>query len=97
MTQDLLFQAIGNDLEDVKPSHAALLDSILKTVARLLQENGVTVSVDTVVAAAKQAYDKYVAPLDVPGIPNFVEPAFDAAVWMACEQGIRAIYARMVK
>lgn len=98
MTQQLIFERIANDLDtsDGALSHASLLNAILQAVARILKEGVQSIDVDTIVAGAKQAYDAYVAPVNIPGIPDFVEPSFDAAVWTALESGIRALYARIV-
>jgi hypothetical protein len=37
-------------------------------------------TIDQLIIVVQTAYDKYIAPLDIPGIPNVLEPAFDRAL-----------------
>jgi len=93
--QALIFRRIADDVES-HPSKDpfSLGKAILEAVGRILQETGLAVDLEQIVAAAKQAYDQYVTPIDLPLVPNFVEPAIDALIWKAIEMGIRAIAAR---
>lgn len=53
--------------------------------------------VDEIVAAAKAAWDKYFVPLDLPGIPNAIEPMVESLMWNTLEAMIRSLAARMRK
>lgn len=52
------------------------------TLSRIVELNwNITpANVEQVVAIVQAAYDKYVAPIDIPGIPNTIEPMFDQAI-----------------
>ncbi len=39
-----------------------------------------------------EAYDKYVAPIDIPGVPNLVEPWVDSALKAIVLQQVSRIY-----
>ena len=45
-----------------------------------------------VLKAAGDAFDKYVAPLDVPVVPNIFEPAFDAMMREAFIDSVGKLY-----
>jgi len=47
---------------------------------------------DEVLKAAGDAFDKYVAPLDVPFIPNIIEPTFDAMMRKAFIDSVGKLY-----
>ena len=47
---------------------------------------------DEVLKAAGDAFDKYVAPLDVPLVPNFLEPTFDAMMRDAFIDSVGKLY-----
>lgn len=51
--------------------------------------------IDAVVRIAEQAYDAYVAPLDLPGVPNLLEPQVDSALRLALGAALRAAYAQI--
>ena len=56
--------------------------------------NGIelNLNVETVVATAKQVYDKFIAPIDIPFVPNVIEPAVDAKIWEMAEALIRSMF-----
>ena len=45
-----------------------------------------------VIAAVKYLYDSVIAPLDIPGVPNFIEPAVDKALGQLIEPAAGAAY-----
>lgn len=51
-------------------------DWIVDQAIKLLREHGCQYRYE-IIDAAKFAYDNYVAPWDIPGVPNFVEPIVD--------------------
>jgi len=73
-----------------------LRKSILMTAARLIKsiedqlakQIGRLPTKDDVLAAAGVAYDTYIAPIDIPGIPAAVEPWID--------QMLKAVFLRLV-
>lgn len=69
-------------------------NSIFKTAVRLLKERGLG-DLETIITQAKYVYDSFVAPIDIPWIPNFVEPIVDASIWKGLEAAIRAVASRM--
>lgn len=56
--------------------------------------NGIelNINVETIVATAKAVYDKYIAPVDIPFVPNVIEPAVDAKIWEMAESVIRSMF-----
>lgn len=44
-------------------------------MVRVMDELIDKIGVDNIVLAAQSAYDEYVAPFDIPGVPNHMEPA----------------------
>jgi hypothetical protein len=61
-------------------------------IRELVDELG---GIDQVVATAQLAYRTYVAPFDIPGIPNLIEPAVDGYLELAVGLMIRRAYAQM--
>ncbi len=55
-----------------------LVDRLVKRVKEQLLVLDILPSKDVVLAAASKAFDDYVAPFDIPMVPNFVEPYVDA-------------------
>ena len=53
--------------------------------------------IDAVIAVVLAAYDSYVVPLDLPGIPNIIEPTVDAAAKRLLSALIRAAHDRIHK
>ena len=45
------------------------------------------------IAAAEALYDKYVAPFDLPYVPNWLEPFVDNGIRQGIAPGIRKLYA----
>lgn len=64
---------------------AKLIQSIERQLAKQIDR---LPAKDEVLAAAGRAYDKYVAPIDIPGIPASVEP------WV--DQMLRVLFLRLV-
>jgi hypothetical protein len=55
-----------------------LVDRLIRRVREQLDAMNVLPSKEVVLAAASKAYDDYVAPFDIPMVPNFIEPYVDA-------------------
>jgi hypothetical protein len=53
----------------------SLLDKIKKWLAAI---SGPLPSKDEFLRAVGEAYDSFVAPIDIPGVPNLIEPRIDA-------------------
>jgi len=49
--------------------------------------------IEAVKAIIGGIYDSYIAPLDIPGIPNLVEPAFDKVLRSVLMKLVDAVYA----
>lgn len=47
-------------------------------------------------AAGRAAYAQYIAPIDIPNVPNFLEGWIDQGVLSSLEQGARALRERAV-
>jgi len=52
---------------------------------------------DEVLKVAGEAFDKYVAPIDVPVVPNMLEPAFDAMMREVFVDSIGKLYDLVAK
>lgn len=51
--------------------------------------------IDAVIRAAEKAYDDYVAPLDIPGVPNLIEPQVDSAIRLAIGAVLRSVHSQV--
>lgn len=63
-----------------------LVDRLIGRIKEQLLSLDLLPSKDVVLAACSKAFDDYVAPFDIPLIPNFIEPYVDAqlkSVFMA--------------
>jgi hypothetical protein len=49
-------------------------------------------SKEEILAAVGAAYDQFVAPIDMPGVPNFIEPRVDAMLRVALLVAIGKLY-----
>jgi hypothetical protein len=80
-------------LEDRAPQWLSghLIEFIMRALKDALDALG---GVEEVVKFAEEAYTKYVTPIDLPGIPNFIEPAVDKAAIAVISAVIRAAYAQ---
>ena len=67
---------------------------LVDTAYDMLQELGID-SVDEIVEAAEELFDRFIRPIDLPGIPNFIEPAVDRALKSAISAAIRAAATQM--
>lgn len=88
---DTAFEEALEHVGSSSPFHTG--DTLLRAAGRQLQEKGVD-QLDLIVAAAKKAYDEHVAPIDIPYVPNFIEPMLDEHIWLALEISIREIARR---
>jgi hypothetical protein len=55
-----------------------LVDRLIRRVKDQLSVIDIMPSKEVVLAAASKAFDDYVAPFDIPLVPNFMEPYIDA-------------------
>jgi hypothetical protein len=55
-----------------------LVDRLIGRVREKLLALDILPSKEVVLAAASKAFDDYVAPFDIPMVPNFIEPYVDA-------------------
>lgn len=90
MTNEAIMSALEEGVGGPITSPLVAADKLLNSAGRILRDEG-SDCVEQVVQAAGLLYDRFVAPIDIPGIPNIVEPAFDAAVKQALIAGIRVI------
>lgn len=62
---------------------AALLDWAMDRVDDVIDETGV----EQIIAIAMQLYDTYIAPIDVPWVPNLAEPVVidEPAKWLIAQ------------
>lgn len=67
----------------------SLLDSIRAQLQALI--DGLP-SKDVVLKKASEAFDQYIAPLDIPGVPNIVEPVVDKMLKEMFLQLVSALY-----
>lgn len=67
----------------------ALLDKLKEALSQL---NIPLPPKDQVLAMVSEAYDAYVAPIDLPGVPNIVEPWVDSAIKAVVLQMAGRIY-----
>lgn len=68
-------------------SHVGLRE-LIAWVADLLRQVGLSIDRQAVREAVLEAYDRYVAPFDLPYIPNLIEPAVDRAIRRALEAAL---------
>jgi hypothetical protein len=66
--------------------------NLLTTRVRELNYEITPRNVEQIVAIALAAYDEFIAPLDIPGIPNAVEPMFDKAMRNLIPPLVRAVF-----
>lgn len=72
-------ESIGETAVGVK--RTVSLQSFWALIAKGLKAAGVDQSAfEPAVAAVETLFDQYVAPYDIPAIPNFIEPMVDAAL-----------------
>lgn len=73
-----------------------IASALVHDSANMMTQVG-TQNLDHIVNAAKIAWDKYFVPLDLPGIPNLMEPMVERFLWQAVEAAIRAAAARLAQ
>lgn len=77
---------------DARQIWAELIDVFMTRVDAAIDAAGV----DAVVAMALSIYDKFIAPIDVPFVPEFVEKTvFDPTAKYLLEQAIRGFHDRV--
>lgn len=65
---------------------------------RIMDQAIDAIGVESVVSAAQAAFEKYVVPLDIPGIPNEMEPIyFDAPAKLLIGMAIRGFHSAIHK
>lgn len=69
-----------------------LLNLALVDLKQLVANAG---GIDQAIAIAQKAYNDYIAPIDLPNIPNLIEPAFDMAMSYAIGVIMRSAWARI--
>jgi metal-dependent HD superfamily phosphatase/phosphodiesterase len=81
LTQEEVFQEIASQLDetDNPETQFSTANRLVKIVKSLIQRHGCPHR-EVIIASALQAYEQYVRPIDLPGIPNTVEPMVDSAV-----------------
>lgn len=84
-------------LEDTSANCPFEIASALVSGSTGLMTQVGTQNLDHIINAAKIAWDKYFVPLDLPGIPNLVEPMVERFLWNAVEAAIRAAAARLAE
>lgn len=90
MHDDNLFGKLRGELAIFRGTFFARVDQLVKEAV----SNGIelNLNVETVIATAKAAYDKFIAPIDIPFVPNALEPAVDAKIWEVAEKVIRSMF-----
>ena len=79
--------------DDFRGNQVAAAGALLDRLRELLGGSSLPLpSRDQVLQMVGGAYDKYVAPLDLPGVPNFIEPWVDSALRAVVLQMAGRIY-----
>jgi hypothetical protein len=66
-----------------------LVEFIVPQLDQLVHALG---GIDAVISHVHAAYDRWVTPIDIPGIPNLIEPAVDAAAKNLIGKALRATH-----
>jgi len=83
------FQAEVRDMPvSAGPRLVAILDYIRETLDGVTDEIGI----EAVIAQFNELYDTFVAPVDIPFVPNLVEPLVDAQIKKVLAQLIRGFH-----
>lgn len=69
-----------------------ILELALLNLRELVNQSG---GIEPAIAIVQKAYNDYVAPLDIPTIPNVIEPMFDKAISYALGVMIRSTWERI--
>lgn len=69
-----------------------ILELALLNLRELVNQSG---GIEPAIAIVQKAYNDYVAPIDIPTIPNIVEPMFDKAISYALGVMIRSAWDRI--
>lgn len=96
MTESFSTQ-LQQHLEDTSAKDPFTMGAALVSGSTGLMTQVGTANLDNIVNAAKIAFDKYFVPLDLPGIPNLIEPMVERFIWQAVEAAIRAAAARLAE
>lgn len=72
-------------------SHIGLRE-LIAWAADLLKEIGGSIDREAVIPVVLEAYDSFVAPFDLPYIPNLIEPRVDAAIRKALETAMDRLF-----
>ncbi len=78
----------GNHLS----AQGAILDRLRDRLRELVADSITLPTKEQVLKIAGDAYDRYVAPIDIPGVPNFVEPEFDLMAKALFLRAVSAVY-----
>lgn len=95
LSQALILARIDDTVGAAPQDPWSLGRSLVTAVADILRDAHITVQLDDLIAAAKSAYDRQVAPLDIPWVPNLIEPMVDQLIWQSIESMIRALHSRL--
>jgi hypothetical protein len=68
----------------------------IKQKLRQAVEAGIVPTKEQVLAMAGDLFDKHIAPLDIPGVPNAIEPWFDAIARVLFLRAVGAAYDSIV-
>jgi hypothetical protein len=88
---DSLFRGFEGHVinQNVVKSPYLLADKLIRKAIEMIKID--PDKLEEIIAAAKTAYDTYIAPIDIPGIPNIIEPVIDALLWRTIESTIRLL------
>ena len=73
---------------------AGELEDVILDVFQELR--GVLPSKDQVLVTVGSIYDRFIAPIDIPGIPNLIEPMVDALLRRYLLSAVGALYDRFI-
>lgn len=88
--QLILYAAFADRLEDVTDCGAFRLASeILGLASRALAIDGA--ALEDVCVSARHAYDDFVAPIDLPTVPDVASDVVNSLCWQALDVAIRVV------
>lgn len=81
--------AAESRFQSVIDAVARLLAFIAENLKSLVDESG---GIEKLVQEVETFYRGYIAPLDIPGVPNILEPAVDTALLRIITATVRRLY-----
>lgn len=89
---DTLAGRFADELSDIStPNQFITASTIYEIAVRLLGEYGCSHQ-QQLLDAARQAYRTHVRPIDLPGVPNFIEPIVDDRLEEALVRLLQAVF-----